>query len=214
MKPGLGIVVLSLVMIVAWAATRSASSPRPSTKEPAGQQTPTPSTVGEKAACTLKMTEAPAIYGLKLGMVPAEVLALFPGSELDPELKSELAQPPSRFGTSSFLIRPAKYQSRSFRGINLITFMMLDGRVSSINLGDSGSYYSHVDRFVELIVARTSFPTADQWEPAAGLDDQLKVLKCVDFEVRVFAGGEGLNYVLLQDLVAETKLQERRSKPR
>lgn len=216
MKHGLGIVVISLVISAAGTATRPASSRRASTNESAVQPTPPPampSAVGEKAACNLKIAEAPALYGLKLGVASTALLALFPGSELDPDVMSDLSRPPSRFGTSSLLIRPAKYQSKDrFRGINMITFTLLDGRVSSINLSYDGPYYSHVDKFVELVVSKTGLPHGDQWEPQPGLEDQFKILKCADFEVRVFAGGEGnLNYVLLQDLEAEMKLNERRS---
>jgi hypothetical protein len=43
------------------------------------------------------------------------------------------------------------------------------------------------------------------------MDNQMKVLTCQDFEVRVFAGGEGgnLNYVLLTDLEADKTLKDR-----
>jgi hypothetical protein len=46
------------------------------------------------------------------------------------------------------------------------------------------------------------------------MDNQLKTLKCTDFEVEVFAGGKGgnLNYVKVKDLSAEKKLNDRRAK--
>ena len=49
-----------------------------------------------------------------------------------------------------------------------------------------------------------------------GMDNQLKILKCSEIEIRVFAGGQGgnLNYVLMKDLEAEKKLKERRDKAR
>jgi hypothetical protein len=44
----------------------------------------------------------------------------------------------------------------------------------------------------------------------------LKILKCTDVEIRVFAGGVGgtLNYVLMRDLAADKKLKDRRDKAR
>src|SRR6266849_7627317 len=63
----------------------------------------------EKTPCTLTLTGAPDINGLRLGMTPAEVLALFPGSKEDAEVRSSLSRPPSQFGVSGFLIRVAKY---------------------------------------------------------------------------------------------------------
>src|SRR5437660_1222135 len=70
------------------------------------------STEQSNATCTLTMAAAPDIKGLKLGMTPDEVLVLFPGSKDDPELKSKLLRPPSQFGTTSFSIRPDKYESK------------------------------------------------------------------------------------------------------
>jgi len=161
------------------------------------------------------MAGAPHIKGLKLGMTPDEVLALFPGSKEDEEVRKRLSQAPSQFGNSSFLIRPSKYESKDeFSGIGQITFTLLDGRVSSFTVGYNGPEYSHVDRFVEKFVEGKGLPPVDQWEAFTGLDDSLKILKCAEFEIRVFSGGQGgnLNYVLIKDLVAEEKLKDRRAK--
>src|SRR5882762_10317950 len=93
----------------------------------------TNATVSDKAPCTLVMDQAPIINGLRLGMTPEQVLALFPGSKEDGEVSARLSKPPSPFGVSSLLIRPDKYQSKEkFAGISQITFTLLDGRVSSL----------------------------------------------------------------------------------
>ena len=150
-------------------------------------------------------------------MTPKEVLALFPGSEEDAEVRASLARPPSQFGVSGFLIRPDRYKSKdTFAGINQITFTLLDGRVSCFSVGYNGPEYSHVDKFVAKFVEGTNLPAADDWEAYVGMDTQLKMLKCTDFEIRVFAGGPGgnLNYVLMKDLEAEKKLKDRRDKAR
>lgn len=161
------------------------------------------------------MAAAPALNGLKLGMTPDEVLALFPGSKDDPEVKSILLRPPSQLGVSELSISPAKFESRDkFAGISHVKFNLLDGRVASFNLGYKGPAYSHVDEFVTKFVAGTNLPGPDQWQAYVGMDTQLKTLTCKDFEIRVFAGGEGgnLNYVLMRDLEADKKLKDRRAK--
>jgi hypothetical protein len=148
-------------------------------------------------------------------MTAEEVLAQFPGSKDDAEVRASLARPPSQFGVSSFLIRPTKYESKDrFEGINQITFSLLDGRVSNFTVGYNGPEYSHVDKFVAKFVEGTNLPAVDQWEAYVGMDNNLKILKCVDFEIRVFTGGQGgnLNYVLMKDLESEKKLKERRDK--
>jgi len=150
-------------------------------------------------------------------MTTEDVLALFPGSKDDAEVRTSLSRPPSQFGVSSFVIRPDKFESKDkFAGVSQITFTLLDGRVSNFTVGYNGPEYSHVDKFVAKFIEGTTLPAADQWEAYVGMDNSLKILKCTDFEVRVFAGGQGgnLNYALMKDLEAEKKLKERRDKAR
>jgi len=145
-------------------------------------------------------------------MTPEEVLALFPGSKEDAEVRSSLSRPPSQFGEAELLIRPAKYESKEkFVGINQITFSLLDGRISTFSVGYDGPQYSHVDKFVTKFIEGTNLPPADQWEAYVGMDNSLKVLRCTEFEIRVFVGGKGgnLNYVLMKDLEADKTLQKR-----
>jgi hypothetical protein len=163
------------------------------------------------------MDQAPVVHGLRNGLTVDEVLALFPGSKEDAEVRSHLAGPASPLGVSSFLIRPDKYESKEkFAGVSQITFTLLDGRVSKLHIGYNGPEYSHVDKFVQKFVEGTNLPAADVWEPYVGLDTQMKTLKCKDFEIRVFAGGPGgnLNHVIVNDLEAERVLKERRAKAR
>ena len=164
--------------------------------------------------CSLKMAGAPSINGLRLGMTPAEVLALFPGSKEDAEVQAEFARPQSQFGESDFVIKPAKYDKEKFANLNQIIFNVLDGKVSSYDLRYNGPQWPHVDKFVESVSSQSGLPPADQWSPFVGMDNQLKTLRCTDFEVEVFAGGKGgnLNYVRVKDLIAEKKLNDRRAK--
>jgi len=161
------------------------------------------------------LDQAPVINGLRLGMRSEQVLALFPGSSEDADVRSSLSGPGDPFGTASFLIKPEKYESKEkFAGINQITFKLLDGKVASSHIGYNGPEYSHVDRFVEKFIEGTNLPAADGWEAYVGMDTQMKTLKCTDFEIRIFAGGKGgnLNYVLVRDLVAEKTLKDRKAK--
>ena len=144
-----------------------------------------------------------------------EVLTLFPGSKDDPDVQRYLTRPPDQFGDAELIIRPPKYQPKDERvRIKQIGFSLLDGKVYEMNIGFNGPAYPHVDKFVEALSPEMNFPTLNQWEPYVGMDNQMKVLKCAEFEATVFAGGPGgnLNYVLLHDLVAEKKLSARRDK--
>jgi hypothetical protein len=170
----------------------------------------------DKAVCGLTMEQVHGVGDLRLGMTAEQVLALFPGSSQDPEVRSSLSKPATRLGVSDLTIRPGKYQSKEkFAGITRITFDLLDGRVSSFSVSYDGPEWPHVDKFVAKITEGTGLPAADAWEAHVGMD-QLKVLTCTDFEVRVFAGGQGgdLNYVTMSDLMAARTLKERRVKAR
>lgn len=214
-------IVLSIIGFSAFACSASQSARSPGSANHAaalnGPSTQTNSPAQEKPICTLTLAGAPDIKGLKLGMTSGQVLALFPGSDQDADLRARLAAPPSEFGVSQFVIRPEKYGSKeTFAGINQITFTLLDGRVSSLSAGYNGPEWPHVDKFVTKVTEGTNLPAIDAWEDYVGMESQLKLLKCVDFEIRVFAGGAGgnLNYVLMRDLAAAKKLKERRDKAR
>lgn len=198
------------------AAASQTPVPPPSEAPAAPAQEPSPA-APEKDVCSLPAAQVPGVGGLKLGMTVEQVLALFPGSGEDPEVRSSLAKPASPLGVSGLLIRPDRYRSKEkFAGVSQITFNLLDGRVSTFSAGYNGPEWPHVDKFVAKVVEGTGLPGVDAWEAYAGMDDQLKTLRCLDFEIRVFAGGQGgnLNYVLMSDREAERTLKERRVKAR
>lgn len=218
-RPLLRVVLSSILafitMLLGCTVYKSAGS-RLENAQPQASTTPSPNEP-ETTPCTITLTGAPVVTGLKLGMTTEEVLALFPGSKDDAEIRSQLSGPVSEFGNSSFAIRPSKYEPKDkYAGISQIALTLLDGRVYSYTVGYNGPEYSHVDNFVTKFVEGKNLPAADQWEPYVGLENQLKILKCMDLEVRVFAGGPGgsQNYIVVTDVAAVKKLKERRDKAR
>jgi hypothetical protein len=216
MKLFLALLLLAFGVCIA-CASKSTSSQTPKSATPLPSPTPTPSTdavVSDKLPCSLVMHQAPVLNGLRLGMTPEQVLALFPGSKGDAGLQATLSRPKGPFGTSNFAIQPDKYESKEkFAGVRQITLKLLDDHVSNLRIGYNGPEYSHVDKFVAKFSEGTSLP-ADGWEPYVGMDNNLKILKCKDFEIQLFTGGPGgnLNYVEIRDLVADKTLKDRRAK--
>jgi hypothetical protein len=218
MKIFLTFIALILGVSIACSASRSAGSPTvPNSNAAAPQvsvQDQNPPTQ-DRPKCTLTLATSPVLDGLKLGITTDEVLALFPGSKDDPEVRSFLTRTPNQLGTATLLIRPSKYETKD-RSTRLrdIAFKFLDGRVSSFTAAYNGPEYSHVDKFVSKFIEGTNLPAVDQWEAYVGMDNQLKTLTCADFEVKVFAGGEGgnLNYIEIKDLQAAKELKARRDK--
>jgi hypothetical protein len=189
--------------------TNNTSVPLPSPIE-------TANAVSDNPPCSLNLDQAPVIDGLRLGMTPKQVLALFPGSSEDAEVRDGVSTIRA-FGVSGFIIRPDRFGSKEkFANVTQMIFTLLDNRVSSMNVGYNGPEWPHVDKFVTKFVEGTTLPAPDQWEAYVGLDTQMKTLTCKDFDLRVFAGGKGgnLNYVLMRDLVADKTLKDRKAKAR
>ena len=219
MKSFLLIAFALIGMSIACVPNKSALTSSPNSNTPINRPSDQPASSADQsnALCQLTLAGAPDLNGIRLGMTPDEVLALFPGSKDDAEVQNYLSRRPSQFGVSELAIKPARFESKEkFTGINQITFALLDGRVSTFTVNYGGPEYSHVDKFVSKFIDGKNLPPPDQWEAYVGMDNQLKTLKCAEFEIRVFAGGSGgnLNYVLMKDLVADKKLKERRDKAR
>lgn len=217
MKSVFVISVLTLAISIACSASKSAGSPTVSNADTQANQVlpQNENTTQDKPKCSLTLAGAPAVNGLRLGMTTQEVLAAFPGSGQDPEVRANLARPANAFGASTFVMRPAKYENKEkFADVSQISFTFLDGRVSTFTVHYDGPDYSHVDKFVTKFVEGSSLPGADQWEAYVGMDTQMKTLTCSEVEIRLFAGGPGgnLNYVLMRDLEADKKLKERKAK--
>jgi hypothetical protein len=175
----------------------------------------TASTPQAVSNCGLAMPAAPSIDGLKLRMTAPEILALFPRSDQDSQISARVAKAPSKYGESGFLITLADYPAKNKTAdLTRVDVTLLDGKAYIYNFGYNGPKYPQVDDFVAKFIQGTSLPAADQWQDSVGLESQLKVLTCKDFEVRVFVGGEtgNLNYVQLMDLEADKTMQDRRAK--
>ena len=212
------LIVTALLLVFSSGCKLETSSANPNANaKPSPSESTETSRQESKSTCGMTRAGLPVVEGLKLGMTPDEVMSVLTGSKDDAEVKSGVAKTASALGEQSFVVHTDKLQPKEkFTGIDHFTFSLLDGRVSSFNIGYKGPAYANVDEFVSKFVKGTNFPPADQWQGYPGMDTQLKTLACQDFEIRVFAGGENgnQNYVLLTDLEAKKKLKERRAKAR
>jgi hypothetical protein len=180
-------------------------------------QTPDPGAAGRRAASLLTLAQAPVIGGLQLGMTIEQVLALFPGSSSDAEVQTSLDRPASPFGVQSLVIKPERYSTtKRVDRVSQITLTFLDGRVSILNVGYDGPSWRHVDEFVAKFSEETKLPGADSWEAYVGMDTQLKTLRCAEFEISLFAGGDNvnINYAQISDKKAQQRVKERRARAR
>jgi len=212
-----GLVLGSLVLFKPSESVRSSQGESQGSSPATPRQDSTPDTEPvAKVTCTLNTNQSPAINEVRLGLTIQQVLDLFPTSRDDVELRAS-AEKSTALGVSSFALRPEKYAAeKNFVGMTQFTLNFLDKRLMSFTAGYNGPQWNSVDDFVRKFSEGKTLPPLKAWEAYAGLDTQLKILKCDGFEISVFAGGEGgnLNYVQMKDLAAEKELRERRAKAR
>ena len=149
----------------------------------------TVSTHGQTTApaqpCTLKLSQAPAVRGVKLDMTRDELFSLFPGL-------SELTQPSEpgsypNFGYGAFSITPSTYPTKNqFAGIEQYGVTLFDGRVVGLNVNYStfpkGARWRNVDDLVQRFSESLHLPRAADWTPQPG---NIRKLNCVGFEIAV-----------------------------
>lgn len=180
-------------------------------KRPKAKKTD-PGAEGRRAAQRLSMSQAPDIVGLRLGMTMEQVVAAFPGCETDKQVRASLNKPANRYGVKTLVITPWKFSTeKRFEGVNQVALTLLDGQVASFSVYYNSPTWTNVNDFVSKFSQEKGLPGADSWDARSGADNQMKTLKCRDFEINLFAGGENIstNYVQMRDLSAQQKLKGR-----
>ena len=146
-------------------------------------------------ACTLKLSQAPAVRGVKLGMAVDELLPLFPGSAESNGIKGALSSADTfpQFGETSFGLTPTDWGSPPrFAGIGYFFFRFFDRRVVSFEAQylrfPSGARWRSPDELIQRFSDSFHLPGPKDWVTDPGVAG--KRLKCDGFEVVVNAGDQ------------------------
>src|SRR5687768_13514641 len=105
------------------------------------QQTP----VGK---CSLTLAQAPKIRDVRLSMSSEEVLKMFPGSSDEPYIRTQLSTADQRFGIVGFSIPTNLLPRQKFAGVNSLSAVFLDNRLSEYALSYTGIEWKNVDDFI------------------------------------------------------------------
>jgi hypothetical protein len=154
---------------------------------------PVGSAVGE---CKLKLSQTPAIRGIRLGMTVDQALTLFPGSEKSEDIRARLAQP--NFGGVSTVIYPSNFGSKEkFEGVHSVNLAFLDGELNFFSISYNGPHWGNDDQFATKVAEALSLPGVEFWKPALGG----KAIVCDGFDVvvRLPMGNSG-NTILMRNL--------------
>lgn len=150
---------------------------------------------GPSQPCTLKLSQAPAVHGVKLGMTVDELFALFPGSGDKAGLKETLsaADGYSNFGYASFQLTPSLYSTKdNFAGIETYSIQSFDRRVVGFNVSyvafPTGARWRNPDDLVQRFTESLHLPSPKNW--TAELGSPHRTLNCDGFQTMVSAANE------------------------
>ena len=131
--------------------------------------------------CKLKLSQAPAIRGIRLGMSVEQVLAQIPGSEADSNFLAGLSR--DYFGSRSATVMPGSYATskEKFAGINIITLTFLDGRLQSFFVRYNGPEWRSKEQFVARVAEVFNLPGVGAWKAS----NNALAVACDGFEISV-----------------------------
>ena len=147
------------------------------------QQTPP---VGK---CSLTLAHAPSIRDVRLGMSAEEVLNMFPGSSDEPYIREQLSTADRRFGMAGFSMPSNLLTRPKFAGVNGLSVVFLDNRLSEYAFSYYGIEWKNVDDFIAKFSEAFNLPRPQTWE-GSNLAS-LKKLYCQGFEVWASADVSG-----------------------
>jgi hypothetical protein len=147
--------------------------------------------------CKLKLSQAPEIRGIRLGMTVNEVLAVFPGADKNESIRQRLSQ--ARFGLSTVNVVPSIYQSKEkFLGVSSVDVGFLDGELNSFAVLYNGPDWKTSDQFASKVADALKLPGIEFWKESGTYG---KALTCEGFLVRLQMTPEsGSNVILVRNL--------------
>jgi hypothetical protein len=149
--------------------------------------------------CTLDVAQAPAIRGVKLGMTVDELLAVFPGSAENQQIKRSLAEAEGnpRFGAAFFSISPT---GERFAGISNYAVQAFDRRIVGLYVAyegpPNGPRWTNVDDLAEKFVESFKLPSTANW--LLDRSDIRRGLQCHGFQVFALISGDRATLMLVE----------------
>jgi hypothetical protein len=159
-----------------------------------------PGKTGLPPACDLRVKDAPALRGLRLGMSVSEVSARLGG----------LRPQPGRCGLSRLYLdgKQLSAAARGFEGVALVRLICLDDKVAYLNVGYGREFpFKSFDEYLSTLSSSLGLPGV--WRRVAGAPDfeRAHAMTCEGFVVG--AGRVGSLYVELHDTEAVRTLVRR-----
>ena len=143
--------------------------------------------------CSLSLSQAPVIRGIRLGMKPDEWLKLFPGSAQDEKIKAMLDKPSTypRYGVNNITFYPSNSQNQfnylpreEFSGIDWVSLTLFDNQIIGISISyalypDIGNPWDDVAQLITIFSETFNLPQVSAWSK----NGARAVLKCAGFDL-------------------------------
>ena len=167
--------------------------------------------------CTLSMSQAPELYGLRLGMNLSQVMSRFPNLKV-PEA--------DEFGVASVMLREDEIGNMAADNLGIdrvanVTLEFTDGRLSFIRLGyPATNRWNSTDEFIAAVAERLNLPGG--WKGFYDLemknfrateDFRDRSLECSGFRISIGIGVEAIGaqppHIKLEDMAAAQRVKAR-----
>ena len=135
--------------------------------------------------CSLTRAEAPEIRGIRLGMTPQQLMALFPEDGNQQKIGEAIRQSKrvDAYGYSRLTLQADTPNSNPrFTGVNYIAVDFLDERVTFYHVAYNGPEWKTVRQFVGKLTEAFHLPSSS-WTG----DDQDQQMKCDGFIINASA---------------------------
>lgn len=173
---------------------------------PTVSQTPSGSSADSK--CSLTREQAPEIRGIRLGMSTEQLLTLFP-EDFNRERITDgvkASKNMESYGLGRFHLLPDNAANPKLAGINSITVVMIDERVTSVTVDYGGVEWKTIDQFVAKLSDGLRLPSSS-WERG----DQSGHWNCNGFSVEArFSRGTTQSWVTVRDTSTPRVIEDRR----
>ncbi len=145
--------------------------------------------------CTLKIAQAPAVRGVKLGMTIEELFPLFPGMSDNGSIKYTLASDEGypNFGEAYLGFTPSNWPGKErFAGINSYHLRLFDHRIVGVSVTydqfPAGARWRNTDDLIQKFSESLHLPGPQNWPSETA--NPRRTLKCDGFEVAITGGDQ------------------------
>ena len=143
--------------------------------------------------CSLTEANAPSVRGLRLGMTAEQVIALFPGSAKNKEMKAALDKAKSTTGSETVYLSfdpSTSTNKEKFAEVGSISVGFYKARVKGLEVEYLGATWTTVDEWVGKLSEAFKLPGVEAWV-AGPSENPNKVLKCNGIEIEAAIQGGG-----------------------